>query len=542
MIKLSRKVLCLDWDKRSLRMVVARVGQGRTVLEDAHSHRLPNTVDADDADAMGDFIRAMLRRHRLSHRSVVVDVPRERAVINRLVLPPTPPAEVAAAVRFQAMKELPFAVESAAIDYIIMGRDENGQATEVLLAAVTTEALDRTRLTCEAAGLTPARIGLRPYANLISVRRTRGTDDQRVLFLDVGPGATEIDVMRGDALAFARSANVTVPLPVSDPASREDSRVISLAEISDLDGSDAAIAAAVNEVLVETTRTLQAYRATETEARIDEIVVAGGTGIETQLADRLHQRLELPVTLFDPTEALGVDASDAPKLRSFSAALGLAWGLSREGSLALDFLNPKRPVSTREIVQRRARIGVLAATLVLVAVVGVLGKQYYGLRAQLNDLKKRNKDLQSQVQGKTEVLNRIDEAREWAMEAVWPDELLNVVKVAAEGGTPPGEKLVVQEIVLDTVSRTPGITLRNLFASDYQVPTDFVKSLIGREAEDGERLYDAAQRTTSAVPAATKFNCKTDIAIQLLKLQEFRDHAAKRAKERKDRLRDLGRS
>jgi hypothetical protein len=318
--------------------------------------------------------------------------------------------------------------------------------------------------------------------------------------------------------------------------------VISLAEISDLDGSDAAIGAAVNEVLVETTRTLQAYRATETDARIDEIVVAGGTGIETQLANRLHQRLELPVTLFDPTEALGVDASDAPKLRSFSAALGLAWGLSREGSLALDFLNPKRPVSTREIVQRRARIGVLAATLVLVAVVGVLGKQYYGLRAQLNDLKKRNKDLQSQVQGKTEVLNRIDEAREWAMEAVWPDELLNVVKVAAEGGTPPGEKLVVQEIVLDTVSRTPGITLRNLFASDYQVPTDFVKSLIGREAEDGERLYDAAQRTTSAVPAATKFNCKTDIAIQLLKLQEFRDHAAKRAKERKDRLRDLGRS
>ena len=32
---MSRKVLCLDWDKCSLRIVVARIGATRTVLEDA---------------------------------------------------------------------------------------------------------------------------------------------------------------------------------------------------------------------------------------------------------------------------------------------------------------------------------------------------------------------------------------------------------------------------------------------------------------------------------------------------------------------------
>ncbi len=542
MIKLSRKVLCLDWDKRSLRIVVARVGKGRATLEDAHSHRLPNNVDADEPEAMGDFIHAMLRRHHLNYKSVVVDVPRERAVINRLALPPTPPAEVAAAVRFQAMKELPFAIETAAVDYIIMGRDERGMATEVLLAAVTTDTLDRVRLTCQAAGLTPARIGLRPYANLISIRQTRGKGEQRVLLLDVGPGATEIDVICGDDLAFARSANVTVPLPVSDPATREDSHIIALAEVSDLDTSDQAIEAALNEVVVEAMRTLQAYRATEAEVRIDEIVVAGGTGIEPKLADRLHQRLELPVTLFDPTEALGVESTEGPKLRSFAAALGLAWGLGREGSLALDFLNPKRPISSRETLQRRARIGALVAVLVLVIIIGVLGKQYYALRAQRDQLRKDNKALQTQVQSKIEIANRIDEANEWATEAVWPDELLNVVKVATESGLTPGEKLVVQEIVLDIVSRTPGITLRNLYASDAQVPIDFVKSLIAREAEDGERVYEASQRTTSAVQGATKFSWKTDVAIQLLKLQEFREGAGKRMKDRKERVKDIGRS
>jgi type IV pilus assembly protein PilM len=472
----------------------------------------------------------------------VVDVPRERAVINRLTLPPTPNAEVAAAVRFQALKELPFPLDSAAVDFVVMGRDAGGLATEVLLAAVTTETLDRVRLTCEAAGLTPARIGLRPYANLISVRWMKGTPQQRVLFVDVGPSATEIDVMCGDALSFARSANVTVPLPPGDAAGREDSRVIPIAEISDLAVSDEALEAAVGELLVETTRTLQAYRATDTEAQIDEVIVAGGTGVETQLADRLHRRLALPVALFDPTEALKVEAAEAPKLRSFSAALGLAWGLGREGSLALDFLNPKRPISSRETLQRRVRIGGLAAAIVMVAVVGFAGKQYYALARQRDSAKAANKKLQAKVESKTELLNKIDEASDWAVEAVWPDELLNIVQVVSEMGNQPGEKMVVQEITLDTVSRSPGITLRNVFATDWQVPTDFVKRLNARQAEDGERPWDASETTWTPVVDATKFKGKADIRIQLRKLQEFRDSAAQRVKLRKDRLKELGRS
>ena len=128
--------------------------------------------DADEPEALGEFIRAMLRRHRLHHKTAVVDVPRERAVINQLTLPPTPVVEVAAAVRFQAMKELPFPLDTAAMDYVIVARDAAGLATEVLLAAVTVETLDRIRRTCEAAGLTPERIGLRRNA-FIAVRTGR---------------------------------------------------------------------------------------------------------------------------------------------------------------------------------------------------------------------------------------------------------------------------------------------------------------------------------------------------------------------------------
>jgi len=538
-LRLSRKVLCLDWDKRSLRIVVARVSRGRTALEDAHSHRLPNTVDADDPEALGAFIRAMLRRHRLHHRSAVVDVPRERAVINRLRLPPTPLAEVPAAVRFQAMKELPFPLDTAAVDFVVMERDDSGLITEVLLAAVTLETLERVRLTCQAAGLTPTRIGLRPYANLISVRRTRRGEERRVLFLDVGPTATEIDIMHREALAFARSANVTVPLPSWEPPGPEEERVIPLAELADLSGSEAAVDTAIGELMVETLRTLQAYRATQPDATVDEVVVAGGTGIETLLADRLSQRLNLPVVLFDPTEALGIETAEAPKLRSFSAALGLAWGLGREGTLALDFLNPKRPVSARETLQRRARLGALAAAVVLLAVGVVLGHQYYVLARQYKELRTENDKLAEQARRKVELRNRIEEAAEWAKEAVWPDELLNITEHAFPPGTQPGEKMVVREIALDITGRSPGITLGSVHHTDWQVPTDFVNALNALRVGD-QPLYVATQGTWTRT-SGERYRGQVDIRIQLLRLQQFNEQAAERAKARKARLRDIDR-
>ncbi len=529
MLKMARKVLCLDWDKRSLRMVAARVGGGRMALEDAHSHRLPLTLDADDPAALGEFILQMMRRHRLRSKMVLVDVPRERTVMNPLALPPTPENEVASAVRFQAMRELPFPLESAAADYVITKRDEQGLVTEVLLAAVTLETLNRVRETCAAAGLTPTRIGLRPYANLISVRHVAQFQEKRVLFVDVGPGATEIDVFAGEALAFARSANVNVPVPGPGGAAGEDSRIISLAEITDL-ASDETIDAAVDELLVEVTRTLQAYRATEPEATIDRVVVAGGTNIEERFAEALHGRLGYPVELFDPTGPLRVDSSEAGKLRSFSAALGLAWGLSQEGLLALDFLNPKRPVSGREALQRRARMGVLAAGVVLAAGAGLFGRYYWTLTKERDALVKSNGALQKQVDEKQAIQKQHDRAKEWALAAVWPEELLAISEKAIE----PGKKMLVGAMELRSDDRDQKITLRNVQVTDYQLQFDFVHAL--QEIRDGnEPVYEVSPRAFAFQHTGTDFKGKLDIEIGLRRLIAQQDENRKREQERKGR-------
>jgi type IV pilus assembly protein PilM len=513
-IKLARKVLCLDWDKRAVRLVVARVGGGDMQLDDAHSHRIPNNVDPEDPQAMGALIAQLLQRHRIRLSRVIVDVPRDKAVINRLRVPPTPLNELAAAVRFQAMRELPFPIDEARVDYVITARNEENLATEVLLVAIRLEALDRLRATCESAGLTPARIGLRPYANMVSVTHLPAMFDRQVLFVDVGPTMTEIDIMSGNVLAFSRAANVTVPFQAGE-LDTDDSRVSAKAELAELELAESVASTAVNELLVEITRTLQAYRATEAAAAIDQVVIAGGTGIESVLVEAVDERFGLPATLFDPTVTLGVDEEEAPKLRAFASTLGLAWGLGKEGLLELDFLNPKKPVPPQAVLKRRLRIAGIAAGVVLVGAVSYVVADRIKLNREVSSLEAQTGKLLEQVKENVEIDVKRLEAEEWDAEAragVWLDHLLWLTQEAIG----PGEKMLVSDV--DFNVENARITL-HLLCSDLEVGTEFTKNLNELTNADGLPIYKAEQgRWQQAKAPDPRFKGRVDVSIELLEL------------------------
>lgn len=530
MLKLWRKVLCLDWDRHSIRVVVARVGSGQVELEDAHAHRIPPEVDPDQPESLGAFIRQALRGRRIGLKRVVVHIPRDRAVMNHLTLPPTPPLEVAAAVRFQAFKELPFPLDEAVIDFVVKKRDERGWVTGVLLAAVTREVLGQVQAVCQAAGLQPVRIGLRPYANLLGVRYLSGLGDKHVLFVDVGPTLTEIDVMDCGTLAFARAANVTVPIlsAAGDTASGETpAPQLAAPEMTAPEN-------AVAELTVEITRTVQAYRASEPEAVIDAIVIAGSTGVEARLREAVERRFGLPTVLFDPTPALGVSPQEAEKLRSFSAVLGLAWGMSLPGAFELDFLNPKRPVSRQEILKKRLRtVGVAVGVVVAVALATDLSL-YWRRYGEYERLQERAGQLAGELKRYYEIQNLVDEVAEWSFEAVWPEHLLRLTENAVE----PGKNMLVQQISLD--ARTASIGLKKVLASHWDVPAAFVNRLNELRDEKGQRLYQATEGVWRPLKGrAGEFTGVVEVQVELRDLKRYLEQREERARERQRRLRGL---
>ncbi len=504
-------------------------------LEDAHSHRLPSAVNADEPEAMGAFIAEQLQRHGIKYNRVIVDVARDKAVINRMTVPPTPINELAAAVRFQAMRELPFSVDDAAIDFVVTERDDNGMGVEVLLAAVRKEVLTRLRDTCTAAGLAPARIGLRPYANVVALTHIPAMVDRNVLFVDVGPTTTEIDVVSAKTLAFSRAANVNVPM-VGGEVDTEDSAVRVLREEGETTLTDAVCANAVSELMVEISRTLQAYRATDAAVELEQIVIAGGTGIEMALSGATDERFDLPVTLFDPTGALGVEDNEAMKLRAFSSTLGLAWGMEGEGLLELDFLNPKRTISRQEVLQKRMRVAGIAAAVVVATALGLVVWDRVSLNSELKGLKKQSADLVKQAKEDAQLLFKTYEADEWESEAqvaVWLDHLLRLTRSAVE----PGKKMLVTDINFNF--KNAGITMK-LICTDWKVASEFVKQLNELTGPDGKPMYQAEQGAWQSVKTQyPQFKGKVDVSITLLDLEQ-RKTIKEREKEYRKLVRELG--
>ncbi|MFQ6047767.1 MAG: pilus assembly protein PilM [Phycisphaerae bacterium] len=428
----SRRLISIDWDDRTVRLVAGAAQKGRLRRIKAVSAPLPEDLDRSDAAALGQFISQTLHRNRIDARSAVVDIPRDQAILNTLTLPATPQQELAAAVHFQIVKELPFSLGEAVVDFAVTSTDEQSGAIDVLVAAVRNDVVRRYSAVIEHAGLRLERVGLRPYANLVAV--TQGRPEMqigRVLLVDVGPSLTEIDILRDGRLVFSRAASVAVLPPGKDQA----------------EGSSA-----VSQLMLEVTRSIEAHRVTEPGAKIERVVVTGATGIEPALARAAERRFGVEVELYDPARLLDAGAEQAEALRGFGAAIGLAVGHSQPGLLDFDFLHPKRPVDLAAARARRLRrIAVAVVVAVAAAAAGwhyhIAGKQRY-----LATLQAQCKQLQRELKQFGKFKRQVAAASEWARsEIIWLDHLKRISQLL-----PDNKQVYLTRL---TMSQTGRITL-----------------------------------------------------------------------------------
>jgi hypothetical protein len=290
----------------------------------------------------------------------------------------------------------------------------------------------------------------------------------------------------------------------------------------------------VAELTVEITRTVQAYRASEPEAVIEAIVIAGGTGVETRLREAVERRFNLPTVLFDPTGALGAAAQEAEKLRSFCAALGLAWGMSQPGAFELDFLNPKRPVSRQEIIKKRLRTAGLVVGAVAAVALATDLSLYWRRYGEYERLHERAGKLASELKRYYEIQNLVDEVAEWSYQAIWPEHLLRLTENAVE----PGMNMLVQQMSLD--ARTASIALKKVLASHWDVPAAFVNRLNELRDENGQRLYQATEGVWRPLKGrAGDFSGVVEVQVELRDLKRYLEQREERARERQRRLRGL---
>lgn len=378
---LSRRFTAVDFDSRQIRIVHAEHVGGRMRVLKLHQLSMPPETDLSNAQMIGEILGRGIRELGLSGTGVLMSVARGQAVLKPLTLPAsTPRHELPAMVQFQMEKELPFRPEEAVIDFTVAEHFDavasaelspSGDGVSLLVSAVRLPVVDYHRRIAEAAGIKLTRLGLRPYASIQCVDAcTLRAQSETIAVVHVTHDETEINVLLDGSLTFSRSAVVTVLPPKT--------------------GSDPAIKETVDALATEVARSLQSYQAVQGGKKVDAILVAGGTGIESRLAAHLAQRLLIKCEIFHPGPTLGVH-SDAPETSAFIAALGLAVGHCSK-ILPFDFLAPKRPIVRRDRKKIR-RVAAMAVAGILLLTAGVAFARH--LQAKRAVIQKLRNDLAS---------------------------------------------------------------------------------------------------------------------------------------------------
>ena len=374
----------------------------------ASAETIPPGIDASDPQQLGTLVGRILRDMKLAGVGLLMTVTRAEAVLKPVTLPPgTPPHEVAGMVPFQVEKDLPFRAEEAVIDFTIESHyDSDASAvespaergTDVLVAAVRLPVVDHYRRVAEAAGAKLLRLGLRPYANVRCVNACRPSRrGETRLLLHLGPEETEIDLLVGGSLTFSRAAAVKIP-PADAPAKVLDE--------------------AVRAVAMEVRRSVQSYLAVERDLKIDEILIAGGTGLEAEAGREIGTVLEAPCNRLDVSPV--AEFPTTAEASAFVSALGLAIGHGASGRLPFDFLHPKRPAPPRN---RRRTTAIAAGALALAALIGVAAAgaiqisraraDAEAVQAKLLKQKEIAKGLQGTEKQVKELQQWQDEKRDW---------------------------------------------------------------------------------------------------------------------------------
>ncbi len=509
----DRHIVCLDWDERSLRALDVSVSRmGVKVRAAVHVPIGPGT-DAADPASMGEFLRRTLAEHRIRTRRAAIKLPRQAVVLNRLSLPNGKTDELAAMVQIQIGKELPYSKDQAVIDFAVSHEEGVGKC-DVWVGAVRTSVIDQYERMMSAAGLKLERIGLRPYANVAAVTAD-GAPSGRMLTVDVGPSNTEINVIRDGQLVYSRAASVSIPMeglekpspvrPVQAQPRETGDETIPLAD------EFLAPPSPMDALLVEVSRTIEAYRVADPGARIDRIVLAGSVGLRDGDAAVFEGRFRSPASVFSAPSSLKWRPEGGVSAAPFSAAIGLALTHAGDARTHFDFLHPKEPeAGSRERARRVPVVAGMAAVFVLAAVLAAV-MPIYNRKSEIAVLEAQIKAVEEDVVPRKDFMKQYEDVEAWETRSIaWVDTLKHLAEAL-----PPNKDASVTRIEFKEDGRGSIAYL----AAGEETTFEIVGRLQAMEDEKGSPVFEAEPGGVEDSPHQL-YSVTDEILLRVLKLKE----------------------
>jgi type IV pilus assembly protein PilM len=276
---------------------------------------------------------------KIGAANIVTLMPGRHLTIRSLTLPKMPLNELREAVRWEAKRHISYPVDSAQIEYLIVGEKREGVVDKYDIVMVAAE---RAKVFEQLMPFQEAKIKVSAVdANALALRnvlRTRVLPvNANTLVVDIGAGKTEINVFKDGVLRFSRCVEsggldmtraIAEALNIGLREAEDKKRALNILTPADQDQAVAALQPRLDGLLMEIRRSVEYYKTTFREKSVEGMILSGGVSLMRGLKDHFAQSLEGSVEIDRPFAGLickkNMIEQFGPVAPRFSAAIGLA--------------------------------------------------------------------------------------------------------------------------------------------------------------------------------------------------------------------------
>lgn len=462
-------LLATGWDDQSIDLILARHDGKQLTIVAAESHQRTDNAPGD----VGAVLSNALKKHGARRPFVAVALPRSRAEVISVSLPPASDEELLDLVPLQVEQIAPEHVSEDVFDFVPLHRNETA-GREVIVVAPRPNTMTKVESELKAAGLKANVVGFRPLGLLPLIDKTGAHKSHRSLAFCLEPGAADILLLDRGHLVLSRA----VRLP---------------------NRADPTFASNLIGELRRTAMVLPHQGGTVTEL---EHVYGFGSGDEfDELIGLLNQDTAVSVTRVNPFRVANDETKERVMSSRFAPLIGMLLGQQDDSNHAVvDFLNPRRPAAQPSRWRRVAFYAALAAALL-----GALIYYVWDTRKSLDEEVARLNDDLAKVEKMADKIGRqqtvAQSIADWQSDDVnWIDELRDL-SIRFPG---PDEAIVRR------MSITP-VDQGNLVTMQLRVKSPSVVTMM--EANLRDEYHSVKSKRVSEVAGAEQFPWQLDTTI-----------------------------
>jgi type IV pilus assembly protein PilM len=295
----------------------------------------------DRIEIVVDAIKRVWQHSGSRIRNVALALPTSAAITRRIALPANlREDELEIQVESEASQYIPFRLDEVSLDFQVLGPLANApDDVEVLVVASRREKVEDRVAVAEAAGLQPVILDVESFAMQSAVQRLIERLPERgegmiVALFHIGANSTTVMVMHDGEAIYEREQPFGGQLLTSEIA-RAYGLAPEEAEAKKCRGDLPAgyvvdvLKPFVDNAATEVMRALQFFFTSTPFTRVDQIMLAGGSGSLPGLPELLAERAQVPVSVISPFEGMGMGRRIRDKqLRNDAAALLTPCGLA----------------------------------------------------------------------------------------------------------------------------------------------------------------------------------------------------------------------